>query len=124
MPIASGKFEDSNLAGSSTLLSGIISAVQNVMGSIDQGTRVNEIDAGNRSILVEHLDDIYFMLIADSAPTAILRSSLSYFARTFIHEKEQQIREFSFTGKIIQDINEVVQKAFPYTIGRPMEIWP
>lgn len=124
MPIASGKFEDSNLSGSSTLLSGIISAVQNVMGTIDEGTRVKEIDAGDRSILVEHQSDIYFMLVADSAPTTILRSSLSYFARTFIHEKENEIREFNYTGKIIQDITEVVQKSFPYTIGRPMEIWP
>ncbi len=121
-PLSSIKFEGSELVGSSTLLSGVISAVESIMGSIHQGTILNEIDAGDRSIIVHHSHGLYFLIVTNS-PTLILKDSLRYFSKIFIENNSVKIEEFRTSGKMIEDIGNLVAQAFPYTVGLQNEIW-
>ncbi|MCE7734695.1 MAG: hypothetical protein GPJ54_07455 [Candidatus Heimdallarchaeota archaeon] len=121
-PLSSLKFEGSELSGSSTLLSGVIRAVETVMGSIHEGTVLNEIDAGDRSIMVHHSNQLYFLIITNT-PTLIIRGSLRYFARIFNRYYISEIEDFTLSGKIIEEIGNLVTQAFPYTVGLKSEIW-
>lgn len=121
-PLSSIKFEGSELIGSSTLLSGVISAVESIMGSIRQGTILNEINAGDRSIIVHHSHGLYFLIVTNS-PTLILKDSLRYFSRIFVMSNSVEIEKFRLSGKMIEDIRYLVAQAFPYTVGLRSEIW-
>jgi hypothetical protein len=122
VPITSIKFEGSELMGSSTLLSGVIGAVETVMGSIHSKTILNEIDAGDRSILVHLSEELYFLIVTNT-PTLILRDSLKYFSRIFVENYRKEINDFKLSGKMLEDIGDLVIQAFPYTVGLKSEIW-
>jgi hypothetical protein len=122
VPMASIKFEGSELMGSSTLLSGVIGAVETVIGSIHSRTILNEIDAGDRSILVHLYQNLYFMIVTNT-PTLILRDSLKYFSRIFCQEKLKEIEDFNSSGKMLKEIDNLITQAFPYTVGLKSEIW-
>ena len=121
-PLASVKFEVSELVGSSTLISGVITAVESVMGSIHEGTILNEIDAGDRSIIVHHSHGLYFMIVTN-VPTPILRDSLRYFSMIFTEFYYNEIEDFRNSGRMIENINISVDQAFPYTVGLQNEPW-
>ena len=121
-PLASVKFEGSELVGSSTLISGVITAVESVMGSIHEGTILNEIDAGDRSIIVHHSNRLYFMIVTN-LPTPILRDSLRYFSMIFTKLYYNEIEGFRNSGRMIDNINICVDQAFPYTVGLQNEPW-
>ncbi|MCY3411186.1 MAG: hypothetical protein INQ03_06055 [Candidatus Heimdallarchaeota archaeon] len=122
-PISTAKFEGANLQGAATLLSGIISAVQSVLGSIDNQIHIKEIDAGNRAILVHHERDFYFMIITNTVPTTLLRSSLQYFARIFFTFYPDEIKNFIKKGVVLTDIKKAMDQAFPFTKGLTLETW-
>ena len=122
-PMTSIKFEGANVSGSSTLLSGVVSALYSLLGTIDKKINLKEIDAGDRSIIVHTEHKLVFVLVTDTQATAIVRGSLSFFARKYVIMKEIELKKFRETGKTISDIDDLLDLSFPYVRGLSFEVW-
>lgn len=126
LPISSVKFKESELEVSPTLLSGIITAIDNVASSIsryDGSTSLREVAVEDRTILIQDHQGLVFSILTNSEPTPLLRSSLKYFAREFCQEYSEEISLFHEVGRQISEISETLSNAFPYSAGLTLIEW-
>jgi hypothetical protein len=118
------KFEGDELAANPTLLAGIITAIQTIIGSMGRLNRgIREVQALNRSMLVHERGELTFIILSNSSPTRILRSSLIYFSRNYLTENQELIDRFVATGQMIDNVDSVLSRSFPYVMGIPRQEW-
>jgi hypothetical protein len=126
LPISSVKYKESELEVSPTLLSGIITAIDNVASSITRfegSTTLREVGVEDRTILIQNHEGLVFSILTNSEPTPLLRSSLKYFAREFHREFSEEIVLFHQVGRQISEISETLSNAFPYSAGLTLVEW-
>jgi hypothetical protein len=123
-PITAIKFLSDEITANPTLLAGVISAIQSLIGSIEKiSSGIQEIQALNRSMLLHERENITFTILTDSNPTKILRSSLVYFARNYISHNHELFKRTEMTGEMINQIEPVLSTSFPYMLGIPRKEW-
>ncbi|MCE7735090.1 MAG: hypothetical protein GPJ54_09450 [Candidatus Heimdallarchaeota archaeon] len=123
-PISSVKFSETDTRISATLISGVITAIQNVIQNMGaENDDVQFIATGDLHITLRKYSDLMLVLITKTDPTQILASSLNYFAKIYTANRINDIKIFYKTGKIIADIDEEVYQAFPYSNYDQIEIW-
>jgi hypothetical protein len=123
-PMTGVKFSGDEITANPTLLAGIITAIQSVIGSMGKMNRgIREVQALNRSMLVHERREVTFIILSNSSPTKILRSSLIYFARNYLTENQDLIERFEETGQMIDNIDPVLSLSFPYAMGIPRQEW-
>ncbi len=122
-PITSIKFHHESTV-SSTLISGVISAIQNVIEGIgSDNDEVQFISTGGLYITLRKYSGLLIVLVTNTDPTQVLVSSLNYFTKIYTERNAKKIEQFYKNGLAITNISDEIYLAFPYANYENIDQW-
>lgn len=125
LPLAKIRYDTFHLSVGATFVAGFISMIQNsVLELMTEETALEKIQFKKDTILISEQKGITFILFA-SHETPLVKASLEEFKRLFFDKYGKELTKIIKSGELIEDteISLLMEKAFPYTVGRKSMQW-